>query len=292
MDRHERNLAQLQMLEMVRQLLIIAAMIDWLRSRWSLPGGLPVIRQRRHRRYRFRPWPTRAELEEEGQYSRLMPMHHLDDAMAYTNFIQMPPELYQELEQRITPEFQRDRTLMRDPLSPGVKLAVTLRHLATGDSYTILQYALKMASPTIEKFVPEVCDSITRAYRDQVMRCPTLPEDWLLVESVFRWRWNFPHALGALDGRHIPIRCPQGESSLFCNSKGRHSIVLLALVHVIPHSSTGRLWGGGPGYGIVLEGNDIQYDGCNAIGAAKRQRNILRDYFMNEGQLPDPIDNS
>ena len=62
------------------------------------------------------------------------------------------------------------------------------------------------------------------------MQCPTLPEDWLLVESVFCRRWNFPHALGALDGRHIPIRCPQGGGSLFHNCKGFHSIVLLALV--------------------------------------------------------------
>ena len=121
---------------MERQLLIIAAMIDWLRSKWGLPGGLPVIRQRRHRRYRFRPWPTWAELEQEGQYSRPMPMLQLD--MTYRNFIHMPPELCQELEERITAEFQRDRTLMRDPVSPGLKLTVTLRHLATGVSYTTL----------------------------------------------------------------------------------------------------------------------------------------------------------
>ena len=113
----------------------------------------------------------------------------------------------------ITAEFWRDRTLMRDPVSPGLKLAVTLRHLATG--------------PIIEKFVPQVCDAITRAYRDQVMRCPTLPQDWLLVESIFRQRCNFPHAL---DGRHIPIRCPQGGDSFFRNCKGFQSIVLLALV--------------------------------------------------------------
>ena len=50
-------------------------------------GGLQVTRQRRHRRYKFRPWPTQAEPEEEGQYSRPMPMHHLDDPMAYRNFI-------------------------------------------------------------------------------------------------------------------------------------------------------------------------------------------------------------
>ena len=134
-------------------------MIDRLRSIWGLPGGLPVIRQRRHRKYRFRPCITRAELEEEGQYSRPMPRLHLDDPMAYRNFIQMPPELYQELEQRIIIEFQSDRTLMRESVNQGVKLAVTLRHLTTGDSY-----AFRVASLSIEKFVPEVCDAITRAY--------------------------------------------------------------------------------------------------------------------------------
>ena len=48
--RLDSNLVQLQLLllEMERQLLIISAMIDRLRSRWGLPGGLPVIRQRRH----------------------------------------------------------------------------------------------------------------------------------------------------------------------------------------------------------------------------------------------------
>ena len=63
-------------LEIDRQLLIISAMIERMRSKWDLP--VPVIRQRRHRRYRFRPWLGRAEREEEGQYNRLIPKLNLD----------------------------------------------------------------------------------------------------------------------------------------------------------------------------------------------------------------------
>ena len=74
---------------------------------------------------------------------------------------------------------------MREPPSPGLKLAVTLRHLASGYSYPSLQYVFRVARSTINKFVPEVCDAIIRAYRDQVLTCPTLPEDWLEVESIF-----------------------------------------------------------------------------------------------------------
>ena len=39
MDREDRNLAQLQLLEMERQLLIISAMIERVRSRWALQMG-------------------------------------------------------------------------------------------------------------------------------------------------------------------------------------------------------------------------------------------------------------
>ena len=98
-----------------------------------------------------------AEREEEGQYTRLMPRLELDDPMAYRNFIPMPPELFQDLDQRSTSELQRESTWMREPLSPGIKLAVNLRHLASGDSYPTLQYAFKVARSTINKLVPEVC---------------------------------------------------------------------------------------------------------------------------------------
>ena len=60
---------------------------------------------------------------------------------------------------------------------------------------------------------------------------PHIPRGWLLAESVFCRRWNFPHALGPLDRRHIPIICPQERGSLFRNCKGFHSIVFLDLVY-------------------------------------------------------------
>ena len=65
-----------------------------------------------------------------------------------------------------------------------------------------------------------IIKSWSRESRDQVMRCPTLLEDWLLVESVFYQRWNFPHTLGALDGRHILIRFPQGGRQPLLQQQG------------------------------------------------------------------------
>ena len=66
------------------------------------------------------------------------------------------------------------------------------------------------------------------------MQPDTMPflteEDWKLIEEGFRYRWNFPNCVGAVDGKHVVIQCPPKSNSLFYNYKGSFSMVLMAVV--------------------------------------------------------------
>lgn len=57
---------------------------------------------------------------------------------------------------------------------------------------------------------------------------PSTQDEWLVVEKGFSK--NFPHAIGAMDGKHIVIQCPSHTGSEYYNYKKTFSIVLLAVV--------------------------------------------------------------
>ena len=59
---------------------------------------------------------------------------------------------------------------------------------------------------------------------------PDNAEGWGEIADKFSSRWNFHHACGAIDGKHVAIRAPRKSGSLYYNYKGYFSIILLALV--------------------------------------------------------------
>lgn len=59
---------------------------------------------------------------------------------------------------------------------------------------------------------------------------PNTQQQWLQVSEEFEQQWNFPHAIGAIDGKHVVIQCPGGSGSDYFNYKSFFSIVLFALV--------------------------------------------------------------
>lgn len=62
-----------------------------------------------------------------------------------------------------------------------------------------------------------------------MLQSPSTTKEWLEIAEQFEQRWNMPHTIGCIDGKHVRIQCPPNAGSFFYNYKHFHSLVLLAI---------------------------------------------------------------
>ena len=130
----------------------------------------------------------------------------------------------------VTPAIAKTETTMRKTISAEERLAVTLRFLATGNTYFDLAFQFRMHQSTISGIIPEVCQAIYQCLKCEYLRVPNTKEEWKEIADETEKRWQFPNCFGAADGKHIPILHPKNSGSDYYNYKGFFSIVLLAIV--------------------------------------------------------------
>ena len=90
------------------------------------------------------------------------------------------------------------------------------------------------------------------------------------MAKSFDDRWNFPHCIGAIDGKHVNLKCPYKSGSHFYNYKKFHSITLLVIA--------------GPGYEIGYA--DVGTNGQISDGGVSNKTSFLK--WMCEGTLKTP----
>jgi hypothetical protein len=151
------------------------------------------------------------------------------DPKKFFNSFRMSQETFEQLLTSIQSRIERKDTKMRMSIPARTRLQITLRFLASGSSYKILEEMFCISSTTISQIVPDVCTAIWEELGKSYIKCPNSEDEWKCVAQGFH-RWDYPRALGALDGKHISIDNFGNSGSAFRNYKQGFSIVLLALV--------------------------------------------------------------
>ncbi|KAJ8974512.1 hypothetical protein NQ317_000314 [Molorchus minor] len=145
----------------------------------------------------------------------------------FKNFTRMSEEDFFLLLDCIKPRIERQDTSHRKAISAEERLALTLRFLATADSFTSLQYLFKVSKQLISEIVPEVCQAIIECLSDYV-QVPSTEEKWAHIAQQFENVWNFPKCVGAIDGKHIVLQAPIKSGSDYFIYKSHFSIVVMA----------------------------------------------------------------
>lgn len=124
--------------------------------------------QQKKRKCWVKNWVRRRP--QEGFYAKLLVELRAEEPALYRDFLRMNEEQYEHLLALVTPYIQKQDTVMRESISAGERLVLTLRFLATGESFRSLQYLFRIPTSTISKIVPAVLDAIYKVLVDEYLR--------------------------------------------------------------------------------------------------------------------------
>jgi hypothetical protein len=100
--------------------------------------------------------------------------------------------------------------------------------LSQGDSIFSIASGYKIGRSTASVVLRETMDAIWEALNNLVFKKWT--ENYLKrISEDFITKWDFPHTIGAIDGKHVNIKCPNNSGSSFFNYKKNFSIILMAV---------------------------------------------------------------
>jgi hypothetical protein len=117
-----------------------------------------------HKKKRYRKLWMANFLERRNWNLNILGEVRMDSCVIFRNFTRMTASDFELLLQMIGPSIKKQDTNMREAIPISTRLAVTLRFLATGDSYHIFRISV----PAISTIIPEVCQAAIKSLKGYV----------------------------------------------------------------------------------------------------------------------------
>lgn len=76
------------------------------------------------------------------------------------------------------------------------------RYLASGDLMSSLAISYRLGKSTVSGIIQDTCQAIWEVLQHRVLFQPS-QQGWKKIADGFFRRWNFPHCIGAIDGKHV-----------------------------------------------------------------------------------------
>lgn len=175
---------------------------------------LNFMRNRNVRRFGTRPVNRLRSVK--GEFHSLVPDLRLQDPTLHFKYFRMSCNRFDDLLQRILPRICHKNT-HEQPISAAERLAATLKFLSTGSSRQSVAISYRIGKSTMNQLLYECCEAIWEALKEFI----AVPDvmKWRAIAAEF-WRlWQFPHCLGAIDGKHVRLKAPANCGSQVNNRK-------------------------------------------------------------------------
>ncbi|XP_035529809.1 uncharacterized protein LOC118337072 isoform X1 [Morone saxatilis] len=185
-------------------------------------------RKKKKRLWR-REWSGSGRRGQQGLsvLQRELEMH---DRTGFREMLRMTAEEFDVLLGMVGPLITKQHTKMRRAISPRERLSLTMRFLATGVTFRSLSFQYRIGASTISLIVMETCAALYQVMKKDFLKTPSTEAEWRTIAQDFELKWQFPHCLGALDGRRIYIQPPAKSGSLHHSYKAGFSVIMMAAV--------------------------------------------------------------
>ncbi|XP_049316742.1 putative nuclease HARBI1 [Bactrocera dorsalis] len=178
--------------------------------------------KKRTRRYKIRPinqnWGVSGY-----QIKTFLVMKNREPEQLFLH-TRMPPDVYNLLLNLISKSLKKPR----QRIGPEERLSLVLLYLSQGVSVQSIAWSYKLGKSTVREIILETCEVIWQLLSPIYVSEPT-ESQYKDIAKDFYNMWNIPNCVGAIDGKHVAIKCPANSNSMFYNYKKFFSIVLMAV---------------------------------------------------------------
>ena len=101
----------------------------------------------------------------------------IENSSKFTNVMRMEPAVFTELLECLHPAIIKHDMNYRKAIEPGLRLTLTLRYLATRESYHSLRFGFRVPHNTYALIVRQVCKAIVDEFAEESIKFPSTPQE-------------------------------------------------------------------------------------------------------------------
>ena len=125
-----------------------------------------------------------AQRKEKGIYHTLVQELRLGNDR-HSQYFRMNKQSFDHLLSLVAPSITKQDTRLRDSIEPGLKLAVTLHHLAEGASHKSIAAHYRLGRSTVSEIIYDTCQALYEVLQPIYMTTPQSPDDWKAIAQRY-----------------------------------------------------------------------------------------------------------
>lgn len=125
--------------------------------------ALAVCCKKKKKRRWMKDWFKK---RDEYTHENLLNDLRLSEPGDFKNFLRLDGRSFDELLKMITPRIKKRDSILRDAIPPSQRLSITLRYLATGNTFEDLKFTSAISPQSIGLIVIETCTALIHSLKD------------------------------------------------------------------------------------------------------------------------------